>query len=292
MIKSKRKITAVLVATFVLLALGVVGFAQRHFMVITPRPDVKMQLSAAVERNSEMVPLEKAAAVNPGEVLDWTITSENSGTASAFEYRAVAHIPRGTTFVAGTAKADTARRGFDAVPRRNLGAAQRKTPRRDISGGRRANGPGELLYEMASRQAGQLSQHRRAPAESRLVMDGHQAGVEGRVGEPSQKPRADPAHVYRTSDGENDDDFAEAFLDGPPAATAVFDLHRQRIRQPSHLRLLRQCKHQFLGQGANQRVGNAAKIDLGRNEDGKCRVAGNASENSDNDVRGALAVIP
>jgi uncharacterized repeat protein (TIGR01451 family) len=109
MIKSKRKITAVLVATFVLLALGIVGFAQRHFMVITPRPDVKMQLSAAVERNSEMVPLEKAAAVNPGEVLDWTITSENGGTASAFEYKAVAHIPRGTTFVAGTAKADGAK---------------------------------------------------------------------------------------------------------------------------------------------------------------------------------------
>jgi uncharacterized repeat protein (TIGR01451 family) len=55
------------------------------------------------------VPLEKATAVNPGEVLDWTITSENNGNAAAFEYKAVGHIPRGTTFVAGSAKADGAK---------------------------------------------------------------------------------------------------------------------------------------------------------------------------------------
>jgi uncharacterized repeat protein (TIGR01451 family) len=73
------------------------------------RPEVKVQLSAAVERDSALVPLDKAAAVNPGEVLDWTITSENSGNASAFEYKAVGHIPRGTSFVAGSVKADGAR---------------------------------------------------------------------------------------------------------------------------------------------------------------------------------------
>jgi uncharacterized repeat protein (TIGR01451 family) len=109
MIKSKKKITAVMVATFFLFALGVVGFAQRHLMIASPRPEVKVELSAAVERDSKIVPLEKAAAVNPGEVLDWTITSENSGNASAFEYKTVAHIPRGTSFVAGTAKGDGAK---------------------------------------------------------------------------------------------------------------------------------------------------------------------------------------
>ena len=40
MIKSKKKITAVMVATFFLFALGVVGFAQRHLMVASPRPEV------------------------------------------------------------------------------------------------------------------------------------------------------------------------------------------------------------------------------------------------------------
>ena len=83
MIKSKKKITAVIVATFFLLTLGVVGLAQRHFMVLAPRPEVKVELSAAVERDSKLVPLEKAAVVKPGEILDWTITSENSGNAAA-----------------------------------------------------------------------------------------------------------------------------------------------------------------------------------------------------------------
>jgi len=109
MIKSKKKITAVLIATLSVFALGAVGFAQRHLIKAVPRPEVNVQLSAAVERDSELVPLEKAAAVNPGEVLNWTVTSENTGKASAFDYKAVAHIPRGTSFVAGSATANGAK---------------------------------------------------------------------------------------------------------------------------------------------------------------------------------------
>lgn len=109
MIKSKKKVTAVLIATVSLLVLGVAGFAQRHLITAAARPEVKVELSAAVERDSALVPLDKTAAVNPGEILDWTITSENSGNASALEYKAVGHIPRGTSFVAGSAKADGAR---------------------------------------------------------------------------------------------------------------------------------------------------------------------------------------
>lgn len=109
MIKSKKKITAVIVATFVLFALGAVGLAQRHLMVLAPRPEVTVVLSAAVERDSKIVPLDKADVVNPGEVLDWTITAVNSGNGSAFEYKTVARIPRGTSFVAGSAKADGAK---------------------------------------------------------------------------------------------------------------------------------------------------------------------------------------
>jgi len=109
MIKSKKKITAVMVATFFLFTLGVVGLAQRHLMVLAPRPEVKVELAAAVERDSKVVPLDKAEVVNPGEVLDWTITSENSGNAAALDYMTVGHIPRGTSFIAGTAKADGAK---------------------------------------------------------------------------------------------------------------------------------------------------------------------------------------
>lgn len=113
MFKSKKKIAALILATFSLLAVTAVGFAQRHqLMAALARPEVKVELEAAVERDSKLIPLDKASAVKPGEVLDWTITSENSGNAAANDYKAVARIPRGTEFVAGSAKADGAKAAY------------------------------------------------------------------------------------------------------------------------------------------------------------------------------------
>ncbi len=110
MIKSKKRFSVSLMAALTLMAAGVAGFAQRHFMLSNvARPEVKMQLSAAVERESGAVPLSKDTVVNLGDVLDWTITAENDGNGAAVEYKAVAHIPRGTTFVADSAKADGAK---------------------------------------------------------------------------------------------------------------------------------------------------------------------------------------
>ena len=110
MIKSKKQFGVSLMAALTLMVAGAAGFAQRHFMLSNAaRPEVKMQLSAAVERGSDAVPLSKDTVVNPGDVLDWTITSENDGNGAAVEYKAVARIPRGTTFVADSAKADGAK---------------------------------------------------------------------------------------------------------------------------------------------------------------------------------------
>ena len=110
MMKSKKKYSALLLAALTLLVFGAAGFAQRHLLLASAaRPDVKIELAAAVERDSALVPLDKASVVNPGEILDWTIVSENSGNAAAREYKTIGHIPRGTTFVADSAKADGAR---------------------------------------------------------------------------------------------------------------------------------------------------------------------------------------
>jgi uncharacterized repeat protein (TIGR01451 family) len=112
MMKSKKRFSVLLMAATLLVA-GAAGFAQRHFMLTNAaRPEVKMQLSAAVERDSALVALDKTTVVNPGEILDWTITSENSGNAAALEYKTVGHIPPGTTFVADSAKADGAKAGY------------------------------------------------------------------------------------------------------------------------------------------------------------------------------------
>jgi uncharacterized repeat protein (TIGR01451 family) len=110
MMKSKKRLSALLMAVLTLMVAGAAGFAQRHFMLANAaRPEVKMQLSGVVERDSALVPLEKTTVVKPGEILDWTITSENSGNAPALEYKTVGHIPRGTIFVADSAKAEGAK---------------------------------------------------------------------------------------------------------------------------------------------------------------------------------------
>ena len=95
MLKSKKKMSVVVTASMILMLAGVAGFAQRHFMLANAaRPEVKVQLAGGVERDSKLIALDKSTVVNPGEILDWTITSENSGNASALEYKTVGHIPR------------------------------------------------------------------------------------------------------------------------------------------------------------------------------------------------------
>lgn len=113
MLKSKKRLIVSLMAGLTLMVAGVAGFAQRHFMMANvARPEVTVQLAGTVARDSKLMPLDKSTVVNPGEILDWTINAENSGNASALEYKTVGHIPRGTEFVAGSAKADGAKTAF------------------------------------------------------------------------------------------------------------------------------------------------------------------------------------
>jgi uncharacterized repeat protein (TIGR01451 family) len=104
----KMKLGSIGLAVLSLFALGAVaGFAQRHFAIAAAgRPEVTVLLAAAVERDNTLVPVEKAKLVKAGEILDWTINSENAGGAAALEYKTVSRIPAGTTFVAGSARAE------------------------------------------------------------------------------------------------------------------------------------------------------------------------------------------
>ena len=82
--------------------------AQQSFIqgIATNRPLVKISLAGAIERDSKQVPVEKAGPVTPGEVVNFTMSSVNEGSAPAREYRAVGQIPSGATFVAGSAQSD------------------------------------------------------------------------------------------------------------------------------------------------------------------------------------------
>jgi uncharacterized repeat protein (TIGR01451 family) len=71
--------------------------------VAAKRPLVKVSLTAAIERASKRISVEKAGPVSPGEVVSYTMNSVNEGSAAAREYKAVGQIPRSATFVAGSA---------------------------------------------------------------------------------------------------------------------------------------------------------------------------------------------
>lgn len=110
MTKLKKRIGALPSVALCLLVLGgAAALAQRQLRsAVMPgaRPEIKVTLSGAIEREQKLVPVEKAEAVNPGETLDWTITSENDGNAPAHEYKAIGQIPRGTVLIAGSTTAD------------------------------------------------------------------------------------------------------------------------------------------------------------------------------------------
>lgn len=108
MTKLKKNLRVLPLAALCLLVLGgAAALAQRQLKsAAVGRPEVKVMLSGTVLRDQGKLPLEKVEKVNPGEILDWTITSENDGNAPALSYKTVGQIPKGTTFVAGSATAD------------------------------------------------------------------------------------------------------------------------------------------------------------------------------------------
>ena len=104
----KKYTTTLPVIALCLLILGsAAAFAQKKFMMLRAgRPAVKVVLSGVVERDDAKVPVEKAALVKSGEILNWTISSVNEGSAPASEYNTVGKVPAGTQFVAGSANAE------------------------------------------------------------------------------------------------------------------------------------------------------------------------------------------
>jgi uncharacterized repeat protein (TIGR01451 family) len=106
----KKKMNAPIVAALCLLLVGTAAaFAQRQITTARKsagQPEVKVKLAGSLKRNDESLALDKVSAVHPGEILDWTITSANEGSAPARQYKTIGQIPQGTSFVAGSAVAE------------------------------------------------------------------------------------------------------------------------------------------------------------------------------------------
>jgi hypothetical protein len=102
----KKKLGVLMPLALGLLALSGVGaLAQRQFLpaIAIARPDVKVTLEGSVEREGKQIGLDKAQAVQQGEILNWRITSVNEGDGAARDYKSIGHIPAGSSFVAGSA---------------------------------------------------------------------------------------------------------------------------------------------------------------------------------------------
>ena len=74
--------------------------------IASNRPLVKIFLTGIIERDGKNVSVDSVGSVKPGEVVSFTMNSTNEGSAPAREYRAIGQIPRGTTFVGGSALGD------------------------------------------------------------------------------------------------------------------------------------------------------------------------------------------
>jgi uncharacterized repeat protein (TIGR01451 family) len=109
MTRLKKKLGAApLLALCAVVLIGGAAFAQRQLKSASGgRPEVKVELTGSVERAGQRLSLDKVENVKPGEILDWQIVSSNDGAGEAHDYKTVGHIPEGTTFVAGSAAAES-----------------------------------------------------------------------------------------------------------------------------------------------------------------------------------------
>ena len=104
---SKNRVAALLIACALLVVGGAGVFAKTGAArLFVARPEIKISLSGSVQREQAELPVEKVEAVSSGEVVNWSIVSNNVGNAVAHDYKTVGQIPKGTAFVEGSAKAD------------------------------------------------------------------------------------------------------------------------------------------------------------------------------------------
>ncbi|HEY0080344.1 MAG TPA: hypothetical protein VGB73_17170 [Pyrinomonadaceae bacterium] len=108
MTKLRKHFRMLPLALMLVVVCGAAALAQRQLSVgaqksAAGRPEVKITLAGSVEREGQSLTLDKVEAVRPGEVLQWNMLSVNEGEGAAREYKAVGHIPKGTSFVAGSA---------------------------------------------------------------------------------------------------------------------------------------------------------------------------------------------
>src|SRR5437660_4254001 len=104
---SNRRMRSISGLTLCLALAGGAVLAQKK-LTGKGQPAIKVSLSGNMDRKGERISLDKAEAVKPGEVINWTLSSVNEGNGVARDYKAVSQIPTGTSFISGSAAASAA----------------------------------------------------------------------------------------------------------------------------------------------------------------------------------------
>lgn len=103
--KTRRRRTTIILAGCLLAVAGATAIAgaTNHGPArsLFTRPDVRVTLAVALQKGNNFVPV-PTDPLTPGTILQWTITSANSGDREADQYSATAHIPEGMAIVAGS----------------------------------------------------------------------------------------------------------------------------------------------------------------------------------------------
>jgi uncharacterized repeat protein (TIGR01451 family) len=130
------KTRAFCLALLCFVALGsAAAVARKQFSISeSGKPNVHVSLTGIVVRNKENIPVEKASLVKPGEVLDWTIISQNDGTAPAQQYKAIGMIPNGTELVKGSVNADRSASVLYSIDNGKSYSAQPMVPEKQADG--------------------------------------------------------------------------------------------------------------------------------------------------------------
>ncbi len=106
--KIKSRLLPALFISLLVASGGMAYSLQNRAPVQSGSPAMKIDLSGTIARSSGSVAVEKAGSVNPGEVINYTIISNNEGSGSARDYKTTGPIPARTIYVDGSAKAEGA----------------------------------------------------------------------------------------------------------------------------------------------------------------------------------------
>lgn len=100
----RRRVTFILAGSLLAVATATaIAGATNHGPArsLFTRPDVRVTLGVALQKDNKFIPV-PADPLTPGTVLQWSITSVNSGDREADQYSATAHIPEGMAIVTGS----------------------------------------------------------------------------------------------------------------------------------------------------------------------------------------------